>query len=39
MCYPVTCDTCGKATWAGCGEHIDAALSGVAAEARCTCAR
>jgi hypothetical protein len=22
MCYPVTCETCGKTTWAGCGEHI-----------------
>lgn len=23
MCRPVTCKTCGKTTWAGCGKHID----------------
>jgi len=23
MCYPVTCETCGKTTWAGCGEHVE----------------
>ncbi|GAB2468668.1 hypothetical protein [Xylanimonas ulmi] len=23
MCYPVTCSTCGKTTWAGCGQHVD----------------
>lgn len=22
MCYPVACETCGKTTWAGCGEHV-----------------
>ena len=22
MCRPVTCRTCGKTTWAGCGHHI-----------------
>lgn len=22
MCRPVPCPTCGKTTWAGCGEHI-----------------
>ena len=22
MCYPTTCATCGKTTWAGCGQHI-----------------
>ena len=22
MCRPVTCKTCGKTTWAGCGQHI-----------------
>ncbi|WP_297009507.1 hypothetical protein [uncultured Corynebacterium sp.] len=24
MCRPVTCRTCGKTTWAGCGQHIAA---------------
>ena len=37
MCQKVTCERCGKATWAGCGEHIEQALAGVAAEDRCTC--
>ncbi|GAB2525575.1 MULTISPECIES: hypothetical protein [Actinomycetes] len=22
MCRAVTCKTCGKTTWAGCGQHI-----------------
>jgi hypothetical protein len=22
MCRPVTCKTCRKTTWAGCGQHI-----------------
>lgn len=22
MCRPVTCKTCGKTTWAGCGNHV-----------------
>ncbi|MFS0867227.1 hypothetical protein AB3M83_07820 [Microbacterium sp. 179-B 1A2 NHS] len=39
MCSPVTCATCGKTTWAGCGEHIDQALAGVAADQRCSCRR
>lgn len=38
MCYPVTCDTCGKTTWAGCGQHVEQALEGVPAANRCTCA-
>ena len=24
MCRPVTCRTCRKTTWAGCGQHVDA---------------
>ncbi|WP_167754294.1 hypothetical protein [Amycolatopsis nivea] len=23
MCRPVACLTCGKTTWAGCGQHVD----------------
>ena len=23
MCRPVKCKTCGKTTWAGCGQHVD----------------
>ncbi len=22
MCRPTTCKTCGKTTWAGCGQHV-----------------
>ncbi|PPJ03607.1 hypothetical protein C5E43_24765 [Nocardia cyriacigeorgica] len=29
MCYPVTCRTCGKTTWAGCGAHVDALRAAV----------
>ena len=35
MCARVTCETCGKATWQGCGEHIEEALAGVPSEERC----
>lgn len=39
MCQKVTCNTCGKPTWQGCGEHIDQALAGVPEAERCTCRR
>ena len=29
MCKKVTCDTCHKPTWEGCGEHIEDALKDV----------
>ena len=35
MCRAVTCSTCGKPTWAGCGEHIEQALEGVPEAERC----
>lgn len=35
MCQKVTCEICGKPTWAGCGEHIEQALAGVPISARC----
>jgi hypothetical protein len=22
VCRPVTCKTCGKTTWSGCGQHV-----------------
>jgi hypothetical protein len=37
MCSKTTCRKCGKATWAGCGNHIDQALAGVPKNQRCTC--
>ncbi len=39
MCKRVTCERCGKPTWAGCGEHIEQALEAVPADQRCTCPR
>jgi hypothetical protein len=36
MCRAVTCRKCGKATWAGCGQHVKQVLAGVPASQRCT---
>ena len=35
MCSPIRCETCGKTTWTGCGQHVDEALAHVAADQRC----
>ncbi|NHA69435.1 hypothetical protein [Phycicoccus flavus] len=35
MCRRVTCKTCGKPTWAGCGQHVEQALAGVPRADRC----
>jgi hypothetical protein len=35
MCRSVRCKTCGKTTWAGCGQHIDQVLAGVPRADRC----
>ncbi len=37
MCHKVTCDSCGKPTWEGCGDHIEYALGDVAVPDRCHC--
>ncbi len=37
MCRRVQCETCGKPTYAGCGQHIEQVLAGVPAEERCHC--
>ncbi|MFT4279775.1 hypothetical protein [Microbacterium sp.] len=37
MCSRVTCTACGKATWTGCGQHVEEALRGVPDEDRCAC--
>jgi hypothetical protein len=37
MCARITCPTCGKPTWSGCGRHIEEALAGVPESDRCTC--
>ena len=35
MCRAVTCRTCGKATWAGCGQHVDSVMRGIPSSQRC----
>ncbi|KAG1656113.1 hypothetical protein FOA52_010295 [Chlamydomonas sp. UWO 241] len=37
MCFQVACTKCGKASWGGCGMHIDNALKGVPMQDRCKC--
>jgi len=35
MCSPVTCRTCGKTTWAGCGQHVAQVRAMVPADQWC----
>lgn len=35
MCRATTCRTCGKTTWAGCGQHVDQVMKNVARQDRC----
>lgn len=35
MCRAATCRTCGKTTWAGCGQHVEQVMRGVPASDRC----
>ena len=37
MCSPVRCSTCGKVTWTGCGQHVDAVMADVPRDQQCTC--
>jgi len=37
MCSKTTCRRCKKATWKGCGKHVEQALAGVPNDQRCTC--
>lgn len=37
MCQRVTCKSCGKPSYTGCGRHIEAVLGDVPPEARCRC--
>jgi hypothetical protein len=37
MCSPATCRTCGKATYTGCGQHVEQVLRNVAKNDRCAC--
>lgn len=35
MCRAVTCRTCGKTTWAGCGQHVSMVKMSVPASDWC----
>lgn len=35
MCRTTTCRTCGKTTWAGCGQHVDQVMRPVPSTQRC----
>lgn len=37
MCRRVTCKSCQKATFAGCGMHVEQVLAGVPKSQRCSC--
>ena len=37
MCRRVTCERCGKPTFAGCGAHIEQVLADVPRTRRCQC--
>lgn len=37
MCSRATCRTCGKATYRGCGMHVEQVLAGVPRSQRCDC--
>lgn len=37
MCMRVTCPKCGKATFAGCGMHVEQVLGNVPPAQRCRC--
>ena len=35
MCSKVTCRKCGKATWAGCGQHVNEVMRGIPKSQQC----
>ncbi|MER5636090.1 hypothetical protein ABT095_03960 [Kitasatospora sp. NPDC002227] len=37
MCRRVVCRTCAKASYAGCGLHVEQVLAGVPRKDRCSC--
>ena len=37
MCRRVTCSTCSKPTFAGCGRHVEQVLGDVPKDERCQC--
>jgi len=37
MCSRVTCPTCNKPDWRGCGAHVESVLGDVPRDERCRC--
>ena len=37
MCQAVKCNKCHKASWVGCGAHVEQVLGHVPKSERCTC--
>jgi hypothetical protein len=37
MCVQVSCNKCGKPTYAGCGAHVEQVLGHVPRDQRCKC--
>jgi hypothetical protein len=37
MCRRITCERCGKPSFAGCGMHVEQVLANVPREQRCRC--
>jgi hypothetical protein len=37
MCQPAVCRVCRKATYRGCGRHVEQVLAGVPQAQRCGC--
>ena len=35
MCRAVRCKTCGKTTWAGCGQHVSQVMADIPGAERC----
>jgi hypothetical protein len=38
MCRQTSCKKCGRASWAGCGAHVEQVLGHVPKSERCQCA-
>ncbi len=39
MCQRVKCQTCGKWTWTGCGNHVASVMKDIPTNQRCSCQR
>jgi len=37
MCQRISCPRCGKASWSGCGQHVNQVMAGVPKRDRCSC--